>query len=128
VHLGRAAREVHPDGVVGQGDRPEETVGGDAGLEVVKLVAEVGSDRSDEEVQSDEAEGAPMRLPVLADVCPLHEPHIDVDHEAIAGRGRRAQSSATAGCDRPFGAQVIDADQPTKVGDRRRFESLGVTW
>ena len=91
------------------------------------LVAEVGSDRSDEQVQSDEAEGAFVLLPVLPDVGPLHETHVRVVDQAVSGRGRCTEPAATAaGRDRPLALEVVDADHAAEIGDGRGFEPLGV--
>ena len=93
MHLRLARSQVDPGIVLGKRNGPEEPILGDARGEVVDLVAEVGGDRPRKEVESYEAEGALVLLPVLADVLTLHDPHVGVIADSVTSSGWRRQSA-----------------------------------
>src|SRR5690606_29533461 len=64
-------------------------------------------------------------LPVLADVQPLHDAHVGVVDEPVAGRGGGADATAAAAAaaagDDALALQVVDGDEAAEVADRRRL-------
>src|SRR5439155_19706694 len=113
--LGLALGDIDVDGVIRRGKRPEESVGGDAGVVVDDLmrVRVEGVNYPPIDVESDEREGSLVVSPVGTAKRALHEAHVRIEEKRF---GRCA-------VDLPGSGAVHDgrSNVAAKVGDGRRL-------
>lgn len=100
--------QVDSDGIRRDVDGPEQAIGEweDPGVEVVDLRREgIEVKLTYKDIQSDKAERVVVDLPIHANVCTLHEPHVGIEEQP------------TRSCTLDFGG----GDEAVKVGDGRWF-------
>jgi hypothetical protein len=111
VHRSRCFIEVDLYALIGDAYGPKQATGKNTGVVVVDFILR-GQRLLRKEIQSDEAEGAPVLFPVHPNVDPLHEPIVHVEEERSGGA-----SSSVCSC--PSTLYVCDAHESVKIEDRR---------
>lgn len=110
LHRGRCVIEVDLYTLIGDAYRPEQTTRGYTGIVVVDFVCK--GKLPLKEIQSNEAEGTCVLVPIHADVDTFHETIVNVEEERHAGTG-------TGICSCPTTCKMCDAHESLKIEDRR---------
>jgi hypothetical protein len=109
VHGSRGLVEVDLYALIGDADRPKQAAGENTWVVVVDFIC--NGKLPLKEVQSDEAEGAPVLFPVYPNIDPLHETIVHVEEQ-------RSGCAGTSVCSCPSTRDVCDAHEPVEIEDR----------
>ena len=118
VHRCRCIIEVNLHALIRNAYRPEQPACSDTRVEVVDLVCKIIRDNLPLiEVQSNEAEGTAVFLPIHPNVDPLHEAHIGIEVEGGSFAGM-----CVCGCPRPL--DLSASNRAMKIGDCRWIDAM----
>jgi hypothetical protein len=108
-HRGCGIVEVDLHSVIGDAKRPEQAARSNTGVKVVDLICR--NHRPLIEIQSDEAEGAMVFVPIHPDVGTLHEAHISIEVEGLMVPCKSVDSYSST-------LDICNTNGAFEVGDR----------